>query len=76
MIMTLLAVTSLQSADIPPPEEDLKMLAEGNKRCVSNAMTRPDRSQARRPELVKGRQPVAIILCCSDSSVPPEIVFE
>jgi carbonic anhydrase len=33
-------------------------------------------SQTRRAELVAGQEPFAIILGCSDSRVPPEIVFD
>lgn len=31
---------------------------------------------AERKELAKGQQPYAVILSCSDSRVPPEIVFD
>ena len=76
LIMILLTAIGLQSAEIPSSEEGLKRLVEGNKRYVNNAMTRPDQSVERRSELVKGQQPFAIILSCSDSRVPPEILFD
>jgi len=64
------------ASDGPDAEAGLKKLLEGNQRYVANAMTRPDQSLERRTELVKGQNPFAIILCCSDSRVPPEIVFD
>ncbi len=55
----------------------LARLQEGNLRFVAdtrghNTIT----SQARRSELVAGQEPFAIILGCSDSRVPAELVFD
>jgi carbonic anhydrase len=55
----------------------LQRLQDGNRRFVSGvrssvALT----SQARRSELAAGQEPFAIILGCSDSRVPAEIVFD
>ena len=57
--------------------EALERLQEGNGRFVAevrsgNALT----SQTRRNELAAGQEPFAIILGCSDSRVPAEIVFD
>ena len=57
--------------------EALKRLREGNRRFVSD--DRPSQalaSGARRNELAAGQTPFAIILGCSDSRVPAEIVFD
>jgi carbonic anhydrase len=57
--------------------EALKQLADGNRRFVSNlraAETFP--SQAKRAQPTTTQQPFAIILGCSDSRVPAEIVFD
>jgi carbonic anhydrase len=55
----------------------LARLQEGNRRFVAGAQYRVARSSdARRSELVAGQEPVAIILGCSDSRVPAEIVFD
>lgn len=56
--------------------ESLAKLIEGNQRYVANAMARPDQNFERRQEIIKGQHPFAIILCCSDSRVPPEIIFD
>jgi carbonic anhydrase len=57
--------------------ESLERLREGNRRFVSD-VRRPDTltSQTRRLELASGQEPFAIILGCSDSRVPAEIVFD
>jgi carbonic anhydrase len=57
--------------------EALHRLREGNRRFVANvrdrgALTDP----ARRLELTAGQAPFAIILGCSDSRVPAELVFD
>jgi carbonic anhydrase len=54
----------------------LARLQEGNRRFVSNQTASPVHSNARRAELVAGQEPFAIILGCSDSRVPAELVFD
>jgi carbonic anhydrase len=55
----------------------LERLREGNARFVGDASARGTFvSQARRRELAAGQEPFAIILGCSDSRVPAEIVFD
>jgi carbonic anhydrase len=55
----------------------LRRLREGNRRFVSNQAGRNVLSDPdRRAELVTGQEPFAIILGCSDSRVPAEIVFD
>ena len=57
--------------------EALERLREGNRRFVSDVRSRDTRTtQARRDEVAAGQEPFAIILGCSDSRVPPEIVFD
>ena len=60
-----------------PAREALGRLIEGNRRFASGrgGHDRPT-SPARRDELVAGQEPFAIILGCSDSRVPAEIVFD
>lgn len=55
----------------------LERLREGNRRFVGDASARDTLAgQARRRELAAGQAPFAIILGCSDSRVPAEIVFD
>jgi carbonic anhydrase len=57
--------------------EALERLAEGNRRFVAGlGIVDELSSRHRRAELVAGQQPFAIILGCSDSRVPAEIVFD
>jgi len=58
-----------------PASEALARLREGNRRFVEGAR-QSDLSHARRAELVDGQQPFAVILGCSDSRVPAEMVFD
>lgn len=60
-----------------PAEEALSRLIEGNKRFVSGVRSiEALASPAKRDELVKGQEPMAIVLGCSDSRVPAELVFD
>ena len=57
--------------------EALTRLREGNRRFASNAPASDAfPSHHRRAELAAGQQPFAIILGCSDSRVPAELVFD
>ncbi len=55
---------------------NLRKLMEGNKRYVSSNLNNTDISSERRFELKHGQYPFAIILGCSDSRVPVEILFD
>lgn len=60
-----------------PAYEALDRLKEGNQRFVSNVRSLDAiLTHARRAELATGQEPFAIILGCSDSRVPAEIVFD
>lgn len=55
----------------------LRRLQAGNRRFVSGAPSSdPLAIEARRASLVDGQEPHAIVLGCSDSRVPAEIVFD
>jgi carbonic anhydrase len=54
----------------------LQRLREGNQRFVSELQRTRRRGRSRRNELVEGQAPFAIVLGCSDSRVPAEIVFD
>jgi carbonic anhydrase len=65
----------------PPPPLDGKTaftrLREGNERFSKNVRSVESlTSHAKRESLVGGQSPFAIILSCSDSRVPSEIVFD
>jgi len=54
----------------------LEKLQEGNKRFVKFHSKHPDENKKRRKEMLKGQHPFAVILSCSDSRVPLEIIFD
>jgi carbonic anhydrase len=57
--------------------EALQRLRDGNRRFVSEARNGDNNAnQRRRRELAVGQNPFAIVLGCSDSRVPAEIVFD
>lgn len=59
------------------PERALQRLMDGNARFVKHKEKHPDLSFARRRELnEQGQHPYAVILGCSDSRVPPELIFD
>jgi carbonic anhydrase len=58
-----------------PAHEALQRLRDGNRRFVAEVRGRAA-SRERRQELAAGQEPFAIILGCSDSRVPAEIVFD
>lgn len=52
------------------------MLIEGNWRFMNGIPMGLNRTPLRRRELVRGQRPFAAILGCSDSRIPPELVFD
>ena len=72
-----LAYATSASAPAVSPDEALQKLMEGNKRYVENQMTGTKLCDlTTRSSLAKSQKPYAIVLTCSDSRVPPEIVFD
>ncbi|MSR06596.1 MAG: carbonic anhydrase [Gemmatimonadetes bacterium] len=60
-----------------PVRDALERLREGNRRFASHARDSEALvTPARRASLTTGQEPFAIILGCSDSRVPAEIVFD
>ncbi|MFH1454048.1 MAG: carbonic anhydrase [Armatimonadota bacterium] len=54
----------------------LKKLLEGNNRFISGKTIHPNQTPKHRLKLAKAQHPVAVIVCCSDSRVCPEIIFD
>lgn len=60
-----------------PGVEALSRLRDGNRRFVAGrSRTTPDGHHSRRAETLDGQEPFAIVLGCSDSRVPAELVFD
>src|SRR5437762_10625617 len=58
------------------PAEAISKLKEGNGRYTSGNVQHPGQTAERRTELAKTQHPFAAIVSCSDSRVPPEIIFD
>ena len=60
-----------------PAREALALLREGNRRFIAEVRSDDSlTSRTRRMSLTDGREPFAIILGCSDSRVPAELIFD
>ena len=57
-------------------DDPLTSLKKGNQRFVLNTPLHARKDTERLQELIKGQNPKAIIISCSDSRVPPEVIFD
>jgi len=60
----------------PPAGEVLKRLLEGNQRFMKGEAASPRRGPDDFRPLAEGQRPMAVIVGCSDSRVPPELLFD
>jgi carbonic anhydrase len=60
-------------ANILTPLDKLKA---GNEKFISGHPLHPDETLNRIRELKKGQEPFVVIVSCSDSRVPPELIFD
>ena len=58
------------------PQAAEQRLKDGNRRFTAARLAHKDLSASRRRTLAAGQNPFAVIVCCSDSRVPPELVFD
>lgn len=58
------------------PQQAWQTLREGNARFVAGDLEHPRQGSDDRDRLVGGQQPPTVLLGCSDSRVPAEIVFD
>lgn len=58
------------------PDKALQRLIEGNKRYMEKRSVYRDETEKRRESTLNKQEPFAIIIGCSDSRVPPEIIFD
>ncbi len=69
-------VEKIPHAEDVPKEQLLDFLMEGNERFADDHPIHPDQTLERLRELNRGQHPVAAIVSCSDSRVPPELIFD
>src|SRR5262245_66675783 len=65
-----------EAHDVPSADEVLARLKAGNDRFVSGEARFPTVQKEVLAALAKGQRPYATIIGCSDSRVPPELVFD
>ena len=70
------APTEVTHPVIRGADQALAELLDGNRRFVTAKRTYPDQSIQVRRELSTAQKPFAVVLTCSDSRVPPEVVFD
>jgi len=81
-ILKLASITALFTGSVAfaqtttTKEEAIKKLKDGNERFVSGKSIRPNQTLERVKEVAEGQKPFAIIVGCSDSRVPSEIIFD
>ena len=57
-------------------DEALELLLDGNERFASGKMEHPNSSPEHRKSLLAGQDPFAVVVACSDSRVPVELIFD
>lgn len=62
--------------DPPSANEVIAILSKGNARFAAGKPEYPHEGAARRSETARGQHPIATVISCSDSRVPPEILFD
>ena len=70
------AAASATNTETVTAEQSLRWLGNGNARFVKRNFRADGRSPADRLRLTEGQHPHAIILSCSDSRAPAELVFD
>jgi len=77
-LCALASLLPLPAAEQPavPAKEALKKLEEGNARFVAGKSTEHHEDKDWRDSLVDGQRPFAVVISCSDSRVPTELVFD
>ena len=73
---TMEEIAKLKDPVATTPEEAIRALKTGNARFFGGQAQRPEASAAERRAQILGQTPFGVVLSCSDSRVPTEIVFD
>ncbi|MCU1290481.1 MAG: Carbonic anhydrase [Acidobacteria bacterium] len=73
---TMEEMAQLREPIAKSPQEAIRALKSGNSRFFSGTARRPELSAAERRSQILAQTPFAVVLSCSDSRVPTEIVFD
>jgi carbonic anhydrase len=71
LILIAAPTWSAPAVKVLPPEQALQQLLDGNERFVHQQPIHPDPRPSDAPQ-----HPLAVILSCSDSRDPPELIFD
>jgi carbonic anhydrase len=79
LVVLALVVPSAAVADAPAPprspDQALRALVAGNQAFVAAGASCARQSPARRGEVAAAQHPIAVVIGCADSRVPPEAIF-
>ncbi|MCA1622683.1 MAG: carbonic anhydrase [Acidobacteria bacterium] len=73
---TMEEISKLRDPVAANPQEAIRALKTGNARFFSGSARRPELSAAERRAQILAQTPFAVVLSCSDSRVPTEIIFD
>lgn len=76
ILTALLFSSALFAQEVSTPADGFKLLMEGNDRYVKGKLLHLNRDEERRAQTATVQKPFGTILGCSDSRVPPEILFD
>lgn len=76
LILLFAPVFTVLAKEVNPSKNPLERLIQGNQRYVTSTTVCHEDWTAKRSALLENQQPFAVIVACSDSRVPPEIIFD
>lgn len=76
LLFTACQAKSSQTIEVNTPQEALDVLMSGNQRFVSETNLHPRVDMQRVQQTAPHQEPFAAVVCCSDSRVPAELIFD
>lgn len=76
-LLASIAIFAKTHAALPPsPDQAQQLIFEGNDHFVQGKMTHKFYSEEAKSQMLDQQTPIAAIVGCSDSRVPPELIFD